>query len=107
MMTRKDYVSVSEGLRTIRNTIQDAKKAPKPMDVLTGIAEMLADMMEEDNDRFDRKLFMANSGLSMYPRHQTQKFSSSCDCVKLTSSTHSCERYTSSSTTAMLLHPTS
>lgn len=64
MMTRKDYVSVSEGLRALRNTIQDAKKAPKPMDVLTGMAEMLADMMEEDNDRFDRKLFMVNSGLS-------------------------------------------
>ena len=60
MMTRKDYVSVSEGLRALRNTIQDAKKAPKPMDVLTGTAEMLADIMEVDNDRFDRKLFMVN-----------------------------------------------
>ena len=64
MMTRHDYVRVSEGLRTIRNTIQDSKKAPKPMDVLIGLAEMLADMMEEDNDRFDRKIFMTSSGLS-------------------------------------------
>jgi hypothetical protein len=64
MMTRHDYVRVSEGLRTIRNTIQDSKKAPKPMDVLIALAEMLADMMEEDNDRFDRKIFMTSSGLS-------------------------------------------
>ena len=64
MMTRHDDVRVSEGLRTIRNTIQDSKKAPKPMDVLIGLAEMLADMMAEDNDRFDRKIFMTSSGLS-------------------------------------------
>ena len=64
MMTRRDYIRVSDGLRTIRNTIQDSKKAPKPMDILNGLAEMLADIMEEDNDRFDRKIFMTSSGLS-------------------------------------------
>lgn len=64
MMTRKDYILVSEGLRNERNAIQDSRKPPTAITVLVDVAEMLADLMEEDNDNFDRDMFMTNSGLS-------------------------------------------
>lgn len=74
MMTRKDYIRISEGLRTARNTIQDSrnfywpikrkKKMPPSMNILVGVAEMLADLMQEDDSGFDRDKFMTNAGLS-------------------------------------------
>jgi hypothetical protein len=57
-MTKKDYVAIAEAIRVnVREVIGiDGRRINilRPHEV----ADYLADIMEEDNERFDRKRFM-------------------------------------------------
>jgi hypothetical protein len=64
MMTRKDYIAVSEILRGARNRVQDDPLHVTAHDVLWNVGDALADYMAEDNDRFSRDTFMKASGLA-------------------------------------------
>ena len=60
-MTRKDYIAIAEALRYARGHAVGAGPVgfPIALDAVMAAAEYIANAMENDNPRFDRKHFLA------------------------------------------------
>jgi hypothetical protein len=63
-MTRKDYETIAQALRGYQSDIMtechDGTKRAR-LDTLGDVAEMLADIFEQENPRFLRRRFLAAS----------------------------------------------
>ena len=62
-MTRKDYEKVAQALREyhldIHNEFKDGGQVNSRLDILEGVADILADIFQEDNPRFLKGRFLS------------------------------------------------
>lgn len=61
-MTKKDYMAIAAILKSRRDSLMASTGRVRPEDVIDGITDQMALMMQRDNPRFDRERFLAACG---------------------------------------------
>lgn len=64
-MTRKDYELMARPMRNLRAIHNSGVEGEHYAFVLTHYAEVLADALEADNERFDRERFLKACGVTV------------------------------------------